>query len=212
MRYFKINKLINNNKCDYRGLDINQFIPGSQQYAKDNSCCVLATNENIATLPTDVMELQETDYNSQRAQLLAGISATTIGTLDGSKNAKISETTQAYEKEIYGTFKSTAFDGSTQEAYSCSQTDQVRINGEVTMAMAVKAGFSTETISWKNVNQDKCVTWTADAMIKLGTDLHKFVTERTDYLEELTAYINGLMNIDDVNKVTWGMTIPNATA
>lgn len=128
------------------------------------------------------------------------------------KQNKINEMTQAYENEIYGTFQSSAFDGKTQETYSCSQTDQVRINGEVTMAMAVKAGFSTETISWKNLNQDKCVIWKADAMIKLGTDLHKFITVQTDYLVALKVYINSLTNIDDVNKVTWGMTIPNAAA
>lgn len=128
------------------------------------------------------------------------------------KQNKINEMTQAYQNEIYGTFQSSAFDGVNQEIYSCSQTDQVRINGEVTMAMAVKAGFSLETIFWKNVNQDKCVTWTADAMIKLGTDLHKFVTIQTDCLEALTVYINSLTNIDDINKVTWGMNIPNATA
>lgn len=126
------------------------------------------------------------------------------------KTDKISEMTQVYENEIYGNFQSSAFDGKTQETYSCSQTDQVRINGEVTMAMAVKAGFSTEIISWKNVNQTQCVTWTADAMIKLGVDLHSFVTSKTDYLEALTVYINSLTTTDDVNKVTWGMTIPTA--
>lgn len=210
MQYLKINNLQNKfGQCDYKGLDLNQFIAGSQIYAQDFSCCLIATNEDITTLPTDVTELQETDYNTQRAQLQAGITSN-VGTLDGAKNAKINEMTQAYENAIYGTFTSTAFDGTTQETYSCSQTDQVRINGEVTMAMAVKAGFSTETISWKNVNQDKCVTWTPDAMIKLGTDLHKFVTEKTDYLETLTAYVNSLTSVDDVNKVTFGMTIPSA--
>lgn len=128
------------------------------------------------------------------------------------KQNKTNEMTQAYQNEIYGTFQSNAFDGATQETYSCSQTDQVRINGEVTMAMAVKAGLSTEIISWKNVNQTQCVTWTADAMIKLGVDVHSFVTSKTDYLEALTVYINSLTTIDDVNKVTWGMTIPKATA
>lgn len=130
--------------------------------------------------------------------------------LPTAKENKISEMTKAYENEIYGTFTSTAFDGTTQETYSCSQTDQIMINGEVTMSMAVKAGFSTETISWKNVNQDKCVTWTADAMIKLGVDLHKFVTDKTDYMEALTSYINNLTSIDDVNAVTWEMAIPIA--
>jgi|GEM_PF-3269455 len=127
------------------------------------------------------------------------------------KQNKINEITQAYQNEIFGTFTSVAFDGITEETYSCNQTDQVRINGEVTMAMAVKAGFSTESISWKNVNQGQYVTWTPDAMIKLGTDLHKFVTVQTEYLEALTVYINSLTDIDDVNKVTWGMAIPNAT-
>lgn len=211
MRYFKIINLINKfEQCDYKGLEINQFIAGSQVYASDNSCCLIATNENITTIPTDVIELQEVDYDTQKTQLLAGI--TNVGTLDGTKNAKISEMTQAYENEIYGTFQSSAFDGKAQETYACSQTDQVRINGEVTMAIAVKAGLSTETISWKNANQTQCVTWTADAMIKLGEDLHSFVTSKTDYLEQLTVYINSLSTMDNINKVTWGMTIPNATA
>lgn len=131
--------------------------------------------------------------------------------IDNIKKNKLMEVEQSYEKEIYNTFTSTAFDGKTEETYSCSQTDQVRINGEVTMAMAVKAGFSTESISWKNVNQVQCVAWTADSMIKLGTDLHAFVTAKTDYLEALTVYINSLTTIDDVNKVTWGMTIPTTT-
>lgn len=211
MKYLKITNLKNIfGQCDYKGLDINQFIAGSQVYAQDMSCCVLATNENITIISTDITELQETDYNIQRAQLLAGV--INVGTLESAKNAKINEMTQAYENEIYGTFKSVAFDGKTEETYSCSSTDQVRINGEVTMAMAVKAGFSTESISWKNINQTQCVTWTADSMIKLGIDLHSFVTSKTDYLEALTVYINSLTTTDDVNKVTWGMTIPNAAA
>lgn len=79
------------------------------------------------------------------------------------------------------------------------------------MVLAVKANVSQETLSWKNVNQQQCVAWTADQMIKLGTDLHKFVTEKTDYLEALIVYINSITNIDDVNKVTWGMTISTTT-
>lgn len=131
--------------------------------------------------------------------------------LEDYKKNKLYEVEQAYEKEAYGAFTSTAFDGKTEETYSCSQTDQVRINGEVTMSMAVKAGFSTEPISWKNVNQPQCVPWAADSMIALGVDLHKFETEKSDYLEALTVYINSLTTIDDVNKVTYGMTIPTTT-
>lgn len=134
-----------------------------------------------------------------------------IPNINNTKKNKLSEVEQAYKKEAYGTFTSTAFDGKTEETYSCSQTDQVRINGEVTMAMAIKAGFSTEDISWKNVNQPQCVAWTADSMITLGADLHKFETVKADYLEALIVYINSLTTIDDVNKVTYGMAIPTTT-
>lgn len=123
-------------------------------------------------------------------------------TLQDTKNSKILEMTQAYETDIYGIFTSTAFDGKTEETYSCSATDQVRINGEVTTALAVLAGYSTEKISWKNVNQFECVEWHPKNMVTLGTDLHAFVTDRTNYIEALTAYINSLTTIDDVNKVT----------
>ncbi len=133
-------------------------------------------------------------------------------TLKDTQTLKINEMNIAYQNAIYNTFQSKAFDGQTMETYSCSATDQARINGEVTTALTVKAGYSVEVLSWKNANQDKCVTWTPDQMIKLGADLHNFVAEKTDYLEALTVYINSLTTVDDVNKVTWGMTIPITTS
>ena len=123
--------------------------------------------------------------------------------------SKIAQINDLYNQVTTGTFTSTAFDGTTMETYSCTPTDQARINGEVTMALTVKAGYSTEPISWRNVNQIACVEWTPDAMIKLGADLHKFVTTQTDYLEALTIYINSLTTIDEINEVTYGMTIPS---
>lgn len=126
------------------------------------------------------------------------------------QSSKIAQMQDFYNQTIYNTFPSTAWDGTTVETYACDVVSQSRINGEVTVAIAVKQGYSTETLSWKNVNQPQCVTWTADQMIKLGTDLHKFVTSQTDYLEALTVYINSLTTIDAVNAVTWGMTIPVA--
>jgi hypothetical protein len=209
MIYLKIDNLLNQfGQPDYKGLDINQFVALSQVYAPDFSCCLVKTNQNITTVPTDVTELQEADYNTLKLQFPLGVTST--GTLPGAQNAKIAEITQEYENQIYGTFASTAFDGATEETYACDATSQMRINGEVTMAMAVKAGFSAEILSWKNANQAQCVTWTAEQMIKLGTDLHSFVTSKTDYLEQLTVYINSLTDINAVNAVTWGMTIPTA--
>ncbi len=133
-------------------------------------------------------------------------------TLADVKNSKIQEMANTYNTTIINTFQSSAFDNETIETYSCSLADQQRINGEVTMAIANLQGFSSEPISWKNANQTQCVTWQPKNMITLGTDLHKFITQQSDYLEVLTVYINSLTNIDDVNKVTWGMTIPTTTS
>jgi len=125
--------------------------------------------------------------------------------------SKIAQMNDFYNQAIYNTFASMAFDNATEETYACDATSQMRINGEVTMAMAVKAGFSTEALSWKNTSQPECVTWTADQILKLGIDLHSFVTTQTDNLEALTVYINSLTTVATVNAVTWSMTIPTAT-
>ena len=177
----------------------------------NNNICIGVSKLNSKVDLLSMVEIGSYDMSLLRKKYENGkwvAVAPPTPTLEEAKQNKIAELTQEYEKVIYNTFNSNAFDGTTQETYSCSQTDQTRINGGVTMAMAVKAGFSQEPISWKNVNQDKCVVWTADSMIKLGTDLHKFVTKKTDYLEALTSYVNSLTSIDDVNKITWGMAIP----
>lgn len=129
--------------------------------------------------------------------------------LEEVKKSKCEELKQDYEKASYETFTSNAFDGTTVETYSCSATDQVRINGEVTAAMAVLQGYSTEKISWKNINQAACVEWQPKSMVNLGIALHKFVTENTDKLESLISYVNKLSTIEDVQKVTWDTVIPS---
>ncbi|WP_088187534.1 hypothetical protein [Desulfosporosinus sp. FKA] len=72
MKYLKIVNLTNQfGQCDYKGLDIEQFVPGSQAYSTDRSYCLVTTNENITTLPIDVTELQEADYTTQRQSIIS---------------------------------------------------------------------------------------------------------------------------------------------
>jgi len=67
MKYLKVLNLKNSfGQIDYKGLDINKFIPGSQVYPNDLGSCLVATNEVLETLPIDVEELIEADYFSQR--------------------------------------------------------------------------------------------------------------------------------------------------
>lgn len=130
-------------------------------------------------------------------------------TLEHVRADKLTEIQQAYASAIYNTFTSTAFDGTTIETYACDLISQSRINGEVTTAIAVKSGYSTEPVSWKNVDQAQCVQWQPQNMINLGSDLHKFLTDQSDYLEILIVYISDIKRtMDELNAVAWGMIIP----
>lgn len=63
MRYFKINNLKNMfGQCDYKGLDIDKFVPGSQGYSSDVTYCIIATNEESIISNTDLLELTEAQY------------------------------------------------------------------------------------------------------------------------------------------------------
>jgi hypothetical protein len=109
----------------------------------------------------------------------------------------------------YETFTSVAFDGITLQTYACDATSQAQIMAEASIAALVKLGYSSEVISWKNVNQDLCVVWVPQNMIDLVSSLHNFMTVQTDYLERLCIYINGLTDINLISTVTYGMTIPS---
>lgn len=68
--YLKISNFLNNfNQPDYKGLDINKFEPGSQLYTTGATYCVIATNEELTTLPIDVVEITQDQYNTEKANM-----------------------------------------------------------------------------------------------------------------------------------------------
>lgn len=70
MKYLKINDFWNQfSQPDYKGLDISKFIAGSQLCPEGATYCVIATNEELATLPTDVVEITETEYTSEKTAI-----------------------------------------------------------------------------------------------------------------------------------------------
>lgn len=73
--YLKINNIYNNGKIDYKGLNIDLFVPHSQEYALDKNLCVLETTENIDIANSDVTILSETDYSTQKQQFLDALKA-----------------------------------------------------------------------------------------------------------------------------------------
>ena len=77
MRYFKIVNLLNQfGQPDYKGLDINNFVPGGQVYSPDNTTCIVATTDDTASsTSSDVTELTEADYTSTRTEMLSVLDA-----------------------------------------------------------------------------------------------------------------------------------------
>lgn len=208
MYYYKISNFIQGAICNYKGLNIDLIIPGTQAFSdlNQNNMCILASSENIPS-KDDLIQISEDRYNSIKQQIQA--SSVPVMTLENIRAMKIQEIQQKCIELSTGTFKSKAYDEETEEEYSCSEKDQMRINGEFSIALAVKAGFSTRPVSWyKNKDTIECTEWKADNMIKLGEDLHKFETEVSKKAEALVKYIMTLSSIEDIQKVTWDTVIP----
>ncbi|PKM75270.1 MAG: hypothetical protein CVU92_02350 [Firmicutes bacterium HGW-Firmicutes-17] len=71
MKYVKINNLTDAfGKVDYKGLDINKFIAGSQRYTPDCKICICATEEE-GNLPkhVDFLEISEGEYVEYRKEI-----------------------------------------------------------------------------------------------------------------------------------------------
>ncbi|WPC40611.1 hypothetical protein [Clostridium sp. JS66] len=211
MYFYKISNLLKGTTCDYKGLNLDLIIPGTQLYPdlNQNNICILASSENIPS-KDDLIQLSEDGYNSIKKQIQASLISPV--TLENIRATKIQEIQKKCIELSTGTFKSKAYDGETEEEYSCSEKDQMRINGEFSIALAVKAGFSTRPVSWyKNKDAVECIEWNADNMIKLGEDLHKFETDLTDRVEALAAYVMSLTTVEEVQKVAWDTVIPTTT-
>jgi hypothetical protein len=75
MLFIKINNLTNQfGQCDYKGLDISQFVPGSQVYTKSFSNCAVATTQEDIPAHTDLTEMTEDEYTTYRQVRLDEIS------------------------------------------------------------------------------------------------------------------------------------------
>lgn len=68
MKHIKINNFYDQfGQPDYKGLDITQIMAGSQLYFDTYFVC--ATNQDLTTLPTDVVEITEEQYTTEKANI-----------------------------------------------------------------------------------------------------------------------------------------------
>ncbi|AWI04071.1 hypothetical protein [Clostridium drakei] len=151
-------------------------------------------------------KLIEQDYTEEEKQAMQ------IGSLENTKIQKINEMNLVCQNAIINTFKSSAFDGTTIEDYSCELTDQSRINGLVTIAQLRLANLTTEPINYyKNKEAIKCTEWQPKNMLALGLDIKRHIEKNTNHYEDLKIYINSLNSVEEVQKVTWDTVIPTTT-
>lgn len=66
MKYLKIISINQVSSVDYKTLDINQFVAGSQVYDFANGVCLVQTSEDNYTPHADIIELTESEYSEQR--------------------------------------------------------------------------------------------------------------------------------------------------
>jgi|GEM_PF-1202895 len=75
MRFFNIKNIkpyAGGGIIDYKGMDIEKFVPGSQVYAYDVSECVIATTEDdFQGTSEDVIELTQEEYEAKVEELKA---------------------------------------------------------------------------------------------------------------------------------------------
>jgi hypothetical protein len=70
MKYIKINNFWNTfGQPDYKGLDLKQILAGSQLYPTGATYAVVATNQELATLPIDMEELTTDQYNTEKTNM-----------------------------------------------------------------------------------------------------------------------------------------------
>lgn len=72
MKYIEVADLVNIfGQSDYKGLNIDLFISGSQVYSTDMSVFIGATTEELLPVHADLTEITEAEYISKKADIIA---------------------------------------------------------------------------------------------------------------------------------------------
>lgn len=72
MKYVKVINLTNAfGTADYKGLEIEMIIPGSQVYDNTLSVFIGATTEEVLPSHSDLIEITEIDYAAQKSEIIA---------------------------------------------------------------------------------------------------------------------------------------------
>lgn len=126
-------------------------------------------------------------------------------TLEEVKESKVSEMNATQQKVIAAGVDVTLTDGTT-EHFTLEEHDQTSLVG---LQSQVAAG--EENIPWHTSNEaEHCKFYSNADMEKITTTAMAYVTWHVTYFRDLRIYIRSLESKEDVEKVTYGMDIPEA--
>lgn len=126
-------------------------------------------------------------------------------TLEEIKESKVSEMNETQQKVIVAGVDVTLTDGTT-EHFALEDHDQTSLVG---LQSQVAAG--EENIPWHTSNEaEHCKFYSNADMGRITTTAMAYVTWHVTYFRDLRIYIRSLESKEDVEKVTYGMDIPEA--
>lgn len=126
-----------------------------------------------------------------------------VPTLEEIQEAKVSEMNAAQQAVIAEGVDVVLTDGST-EHFALTERDQTSLIG---LQGQVAAG--EQNIPWHTSDDEEhCKFYSNADMAKITATAMEYVTWHVTYFRDLRIYIRALTEIEEVEKVTYGMTIP----
>lgn len=120
-------------------------------------------------------------------------------------NDKINELNEIQQQTIEDGVDVTFKDG-TVEHFTLTANDQLSL-----MQLQALAMQGVEYIPWHNSNkEDGCKYYTLEEFSLISNTVIPFVTYHVTYFRDLRRYVMSLEHLTDINKVTYGMAIPEA--
>mgnify|MGYP000232008057 FL=1 len=126
-------------------------------------------------------------------------------TLDEVKEAKVAEMNKAQQDAIQSGVDITLSDGSV-EHFSLTDHDQTNLVG-----LQSQVASGDDNIPWHTSNEDEhCKFYSNADMAKITSTAMAYVTWHVTYFRDLRIYIRSLASKEEVEKVTYGIDIPEA--
>ena len=160
-------------------------------YREDGQTVYLSDNGSVYTPPAEVEPGPVTPSEPY------------VPSLEELQAAKKSEISRACEEKIYSGMDVTLADGTT-EPFSLTEHDQLNLFGK-----QVQLAAGVEQLEY-HADGQPCRYYTAADMQTIVTAAMTYVSYHTTYCNALNMWINGVQTSEDLDKIYYGATVPEA--